>query len=571
MRHACLAFVFALSLTPFIGCDARHPVPAPGDLRGERIRPVFRDVAAEAGLTFRWGYGGKSPLNIVETAAGGAGFIDYDRDGLLDVVLVGRSIALYHNDGEGRFREVSAGSGLDVFGALMGCAVGDYDNDGWPDLFVTGHGTARLYRNRNGNGAFQDVTTAAGVAPRSRRGATIPWSTSAGFADLDADGFLDLVVGHYLEFTPRSRQLCDYPAAIGGGPVFAACPPLYYESQRLVVYRNRGDGTFEEVSDRFPGAHGNNLALGFADYDDDGRLDLYVANDALPADLFRNRGDWSFENMGTASATAFNQDGGEQAGMGVDWGDYDGDGRLDLIVTTFQNEPRSLYRNEGNGLFYYASYAALLGEATKSRLAFGGGFLDYDNDGALDLLFANGHVQDTIGKIRPPATYAQTMQLFRNRGDGIFAEVSAADGAAFGKPIVGRAVAFGDYDNDGRMDALVADLDGAPLLLHNESAEGANADWLGVRLLSRHGGRDAIGARVTLELAAGGKRIAEAQTCRSYLSAGDARVHFGLGGRGSGENRVVPRLIVRWPGGATSTLENVRTGRYLTIDEASTP
>lgn len=579
-----LLVILALAACTLVsGCHSAPPSnglpqpPAP-NRRAAPEKGLFRDVAEEAGLTFRWGYGSRSPLNILETARGGAAFLDYDGDGWLDILLVGDTVALYRNRGvpgagepEHRtperplFEDMTARSGLDAKGMLMGCAVGDYDNDGRPDIFITGHGQCALYRNRHGSDRtansptplFEDVTARAGVGPRRPH----EWSASAGFADLDNDGFLDLVVGHYVEFTPKTRQLCDFPSAGAQGKVLASCPPLYYEPQQTRFFRNRGNGTFEDVTARFPKGNGNNLGVGFADYNDDGLMDIYVANDGLPGDLYHNRGGWKFENVGTASATAYNQDGREQAGMGVDWADYDGDGRLDLIVSTFQNEPKSLYRNEGGGLFSYASYAAGIGDQTKPRLAFGVGFFDYDNDGHPDLLLANGHVQDTIHQIHPPATYAQPMQLFRNLGDGAFEEITPQGGPAFARLIVGRAIAFGDYDNDGRVDALVADLNGAPLLLHNEMQ--TTHHWLGVRLVSRHGKRDALGARVLLETADGKKRMAEAQTCRSYLAACDPRVHFGLGA----ESRV-RRLTVRWPGGGVTTLENLPVDRYVVVEQS---
>ncbi|HZO89449.1 MAG TPA: CRTAC1 family protein [Chthonomonadaceae bacterium] len=552
--------LMGLAVALLCGCRSTTALPIAGLSPSATAPPVLRDVAGEVGLHFRWGHGGRSPLTILETAGGGAGFLDYDGDGRLDILLVGDRVALYHNEGNGHFRDVSARSGLTAQGPLMGCAVGDFDNDGRPDIFLTGYGIARLYRNRTGQPSasgmlFEDVTARAGVGARG----PLDWATSAGFADLDGDGFLDLVVCHYVQFRPQSRPYCDYPVAPGGGKVLAACPPFYYPPQRMTVYRNRGNGTFEDVTARFPRGHGNSLGLAFADYDDDGRMDFYVANDGLPGDLYHNQGGWRFENVGTASTTAYNENGKEQAGMGVDWADYDGDGRLDLIVATFQNEPRSLYHNEGHGLFSYASYTAGVGDATRARLAFGVGFLDYDNDGFPDLLLANGHVQDTIEKIHPPATYAQPMQLFHNRGDGTFAEAAREGGPAFARPIVGRALALGDLDNDGKVDALVVDLEGAPLLLHNESRDGNH--WLGLRLVDRHGRRDAIGAKVTLETAAG-KRLAESQTCRSYLAACDPRVHFGLGAE-----RSVLRLIVRWPDGKTTVVQNPPVDRYLSVEE----
>ena len=554
--RACVPLVIGLAILILHGgCrPTRAALPKAAVPGAEARHPNFRDRAAEAGLSFRWGHGGRSPLNILDTAGGGCGFIDYDGDGRLDIVLVGKTVALYHNEGSGRFRDVSAGSGLTVHGTLMGVAVGDFDNDGKPDLFITGYGVERLYRNAEGTGVFEDVTARSGIRARS----PASWATSAGFADLDGDGRLDLVVCHYVLFTPKLREFCDYPAT-PSGRVRAACPPLYYEPQKTAVYRNRGSGRFEDVTARLPPGHGNSLGLAFADYDDDGRMDFYVANDGQPGDLYHNLGGWKFENVGARSGTAYTQDGRDQAGMGADWADYDGDGRLDLIVGTFQDEPRSLYHNEGGGLFTYASYLAGIGDLTKSRLAFGGGFIDYDNDGFPDLLFANGHVQDTIARMRPGVTYAQTLQLFHNDGNGAFSEVGNQAGEAFAKSIVGRAAAFGDYDNDGKLDALIVNLEGAPLLLHNETANSNH--WVGIRLVTASGKRDAIGGRVVLEMVKG-RSIAESQSCRSYLASCDPRVHFGLGA----ESRI-SRLKVRWPSGKSTVQTDVAADRYITISE----
>jgi enediyne biosynthesis protein E4 len=539
---------------------AKEPaVDARRDATASPAPVQFRDVAEEAGLRFRWGHGGRTPLNIRDTAGGGCGFLDFDRDGYLDVLLIGDRVALYQNRGDGTFADVSTAAGLSVRGALMGCAVGDYDNDGFPDVYITGHGVAKLYRNTAASAEhrplFRDVTDAVGVGPRGPH----DWSTSAGFADLDGDGLLDLAVCRYILFTPQGPRLCEMETP-AGEPVPGACPPFYYEPQTLRVYRNRGgSGGFEEVTARFPKRHGNSLGIGFADFDGDGRTDLYVANDGEAGDLYRNGGGWRFENVGTASGTAYGRDGHEQAGMGVDWGDYDGDGRLDLVVATFQNEPRSLYRNVGNGLFAHASEGARIGDTTRTSLSFGVAFADFDNDAHLDLIFANGHVQDTVSRIDPSATYRQAMLLFRNQGDGTFAAASNEGGAAFRRPIVGRALAPGDYNNDGRMDALIVDLEGAPLLLRNTGA-GTN-HWVGVRLVNT-AGSDALGTRVTLETERGLRRVAEARTCRSYLSASDPRVHFGLG-----RNDRVARLTVRWPGGRTAVLRSPPADRYLTVHE----
>ena len=546
---------FAAGCDPGIRRTATGEKPAPLQ-RGE----AFRDMAAQSGLEFRWGHGGRSPLTILETAGGGAGFLDYDADGSLDIVLVGSRIALYHNEGisggRTRFRNATPGSGLRATGELMGCAVGDYDGDGRVDLLVTGHRVRRLYRNLDGRGRFEDTTIRARLAPRD----PFRWDTSAGFADLDADGSLDLVICGYVRYTPRSRVACEFPAA-GGGRILAACPPFYYPPQRIQVFRNRG-GVFEDVTQDMPPGHGASLGLGFADYDDDGRLDFYVANDGEPGDPYRNvgvsAGRWQFVNEGITSGTAYNQDGKEQAGMGVEWADYNNDLRLDLFVTTFQNEVKSLYRNHGNGMFSYASFTAGIADATLKRLAFGVALFDHDNDGHRDILLANGHVQDSIERIHPPATYRQTLQLLRNRGDGTFVDASEQGGGAFRKSIVGRALARGDYDNDGRVDALVADLEGAPLLLHNKGL-GENR-WIGILPMTRLGS-PAIGARVRLpDRPESGAD--EVHTCRSYLTAADPRVHFGLGT----ENRPV-NVEIRWPSGRKTTHREVPIGRYNSIRE----
>ncbi len=520
--------------------------------------PHFKEVAQEAGLDFTWTVGDskrKSPLNIAETAGGGAAFLDYDNDGNLDILLVGSRTALFHQEAGGKFREVTAGSGLNATGMLMGCTVGDVDNDGFSDILITGQGSLHLYHNLRGTGKFEERTAKAFPNPPSKEA----WATSAGFTDLDHDGNLDLVVCHYVTFTPETVQLCEYSSPTGE-KIKGACPPLYYKPQTIQVFRNKGGGIFEEKTTLLPKGHGANLGLGFADVDGDGKMDFYIANDGQPGDLYHNLGSWRFENLSTQSGTGYNQEGREQAGMGVDWGDYDHDGKLDLLVTTFQNEPRSLYHNEGGGTFAYTSFITRMGDATRSHLAFGCAFLDADNDGWLDLLFANGHVQDTIGQIRPPATYAQNLQFFVYRGEGgFYQEATQNAGEAFQKPIVGRALAVGDYDNDGYPDVLVSDLSGKPLLLHNETPK--NQHWIGFQLKSKYQRREAIGTRVILTTSEG-ERVGEVQTCRSYLSASDPRIRFGLGA----QNRPL-KIKVKWVGGKETELHDLPVDRYILIEE----
>lgn len=520
--------------------------------------PLFREVAQERGIDFSWTVGDpkrKSPLNIAETAGGGAAFLDYDNDGKLDILLVGSRVALYHQEPDGKFRDVTAGSGLNATGMLMGCAVGDVDNDGYPDILITGQGSLHLYRNLQGTGRFQEITATAFPTPPNKEA----WATSAGFADLDGDGNLDLVICHYVTFTDKTVQLCEYSSATGE-KIKGACPPLYYKPQTIQVFRNRGGGRFEEKTTLFPKGHGANLGLSFADVEGDGKTDFYVANDGQPGDLYHNLGNWKFENLSTQSGTGYNQEGREQAGMGADWGDYDRDGKLDLLVTTFQNEPKSLYHNEGRGAFNYTSFITRLGDATRSHLAFGCAFVDVDNDGWLDLLFANGHVQDTIGQIRPPATYAQNLQIFLYQSaSGTYQEATQSAGEPFQKPIVGRALAVGDFDNDGYPDLLVADISGKPLLLHNETPK--KQHWLGVQLKSKHQKRDAIGSRVILTTTEG-ERVAEVQTCRSYLSAFDPRIRFGLGTQSR-----ATKIVVKWAEGKETEIHDLPVDRYIVIEE----
>lgn len=531
------------------------PPVAPVSASAEKSPIRFTDRAAAAGLNITPIAPQKPPRTILQVTGCGCAFLDYDGDGWLDIVIVGQPRpALFRNRGDGTFENVTQRVGMNAEGTFMGVAVGDLDNDGRPDILLTGYGKNALYSNRPTG--FVDITARAGLAARSAN----DWATSAAFADLDGDGKLDLLVGHYVTFSPQTRQLCKF------GEVEASCPPFYYEPQTLQAFRGHGNGTFTEVTRAWGMAagHGNNLGIVCADFDDDGWLDIYVANDGLPADLWRNLGKGRFENIGALSGTAYDDSGKEQAGMGVDCADYDHDGRLDLLVTTFQNQPRALYRNLGKGMFRFVSTESGLAMPTVNRLGFGVAFADFDGDGWADILLANGHVQDTIAEFQPPATYAQTLQCFRNRSDGTFAEVSGESGEAFARPIVGRGLAVGDFDNDGRPDALVVDLEGRPLLLHNESPP---SHWLGIRLIGRQGGREAIGTRLILESPLG-RQTAEVGTGRSYLSASDPRVLFGLGTRPlSGQIT----LTVIWKGGHRQKMAVDSVNRYLVLQEPSSP
>jgi hypothetical protein len=546
------------------GCLPARPTGTPTSGRsGEQpAGGWFREVAADSGLDFRWGHGGRSPLNIIETLGHGCAFFDYDRDGWMDAFLVGNDgCALFRNLGAAnpgalpRFANVTRAAGLTTSGLLGGVAVGDYDNDGWPDLYVTGYGTCFLFRN-TGRGRFDDVTRRAGVA------ALGPYDvvTAAAFADLDTDGRLDLFAGRYIRFTPQTIHFCEYHG------VRAGCGVKNYDPAPPRVYRNTGGGVFRDATRAwgFDALHGRCLGVALAASERERGVALYAANDELPGDLMLPDGQ-RYRNAGVSSGTAYNREGLTQGGMGVDWGDYNNDGRPDLAVATFQNEPKTVYRNDGDDLFTEVS--ALLGVAggTTAYVAWTAKFCDLDNDGWLDLFLTNGHSQDNVEQIERDRTYAQRMQLFRNEGGQLFRDVGAAAGAAFARPIVGRGAAFGDYDNDGRIDVLVVDEEGAVQLLHNEASTPGppSAHWIGIRLEGRGGNRDAIGARVTVSA---GERswTRDLQFAGGYISSHDPRLHFGLGGA-----ERLDQVVVRWPGGPVERLRDVPVDQYVRIREGS--
>ncbi len=491
---------------------------------------TFRDRAEEAGIEFALGHAGRSPLSILDTAPGGCALVDLDRDGWPDIVLVGPShCAVYRNLHNGRFQDVTREMGLDATASWMGCTVGDYDNDGYPDLLLTGYRRLALFHNEGGK-RFRNVTAASGLQ-------TGQWTTSAAFCDVDGDGWLDLYVGAYVDYHVGTKDLCRM------GSISSACGPEMYGPERGHLYRNAKHGRFVDVTaaSGLERASGKTWGVAFADYDGDGKPDLYLANDQTAGNLFHNRGGCRFEDVGTVSGTAFSARGTVQGGMGVDWGDVDGDGRLDLFVATYAHQVKEIYLNSGGSLFHPAGEERGLAAATDPWVAFGGGFLDANNDGDLDLFIANGHVRDNARVLEATQQYAQPLQLFLNHR-GRFTEVSATAGEPFRQPMVGRGVAFGDYDNDGRQDLLVVDLEGRARLLHNEGGPhmGCGID---VGLESGGANRFGIGARISLE--GGGRTQVRELTCgRSVLSASDSRAHFGLG---SGTR--IDRIDVRWPDG----------------------
>jgi hypothetical protein len=520
----------------------------------------FVDVANSAGLRFRH-YSGASPEKyVIETMGSGAAFLDYDSDGWLDIFLVnGGAVpghppptpvrhALYRNQGNGTFRETTSEAGVggnSHYG--MGVSAADYDGDGHPDLFVTAFTRNALYRNR-GDGTFEDVTERAGVSGGQ-------WSSSAAFLDYDRDGDLDLFVARYVDFDYSRNITCGDRAR----RLRAYCHPDVYDGLTNLLYRNNGDGTFADVSQASGiAAHvGKGLGVVAADLDQDGWIDLYVANDSVRNFLFHNRGDGTFEEVAVRAGVAYDDGGRPQAGMGTAAGDFDGDGRLDLIVTNLDHEYNNLYRNTGS-LFVDVAYATGFGPPSLPLVGWGTEWFDLENDGDLDVLVVNGHVVDNVELLRPGSRYPQPKLLFENLG-GKFREVARQHGASLLVPRVSRGVAFGDFDNDGDVDVLVLNLGGAPQLLRNDG--GTRGRWISLALEGGKSPRDAIGARVqatvaghtlTRYLAGGG----------SYLSSSDHRIHIGLGTAEKAD-----RIRIEWPSGTVDVLENVASGRFYRVRE----
>lgn len=551
-----LSLLYTGYLPAASGCHRAPPSPMRPPSPPPPSSSIFRNVAEEAGLKFQWGHGGRSPLHLLETLGHGCALVDYDQDGLLDIALVGnQNLALFRNIGGGKFKDVSTESGLKATGMFNGIAVGDYDNDGYPDLYITGYGKCVLYRN-TGKGSFEDRTASAGVAALS------PYdnATAAAFADLDGDGKLDLIAGRYIKFTPKSIHFCTYNG------VRAGCGIKNYAPDKPRVYRNQGNGVFKDSTQTWgmDALLGRCLGVALRASEEGQGVALYCANDELAGNLMVRKKKGRFEDVGLSSGTAYNRDGMTQGGMGVDWGDFNNDGRMDLIVATFQNEPKSLYRNDGDELFSEVGGVFGLSAITTSYVAWTVKFIDYDNDGWLDLFITNGHTQDNAEMVEPGRTYAQPLQLFHNDAGTVFRLVGPEAGATFATPIVGRGAAFGDYDNDGRVDAVLVNEEGPALLLHNE-ADTKN-HWLGVKLIGVRSNRDAIGARVEL-LSEGRTLVREQQTCGGYVSSHDPRLLFGLS-----TSTKVASLRIRWPDGSIQTAKEVPIDRYITIiQEANAP
>ncbi len=506
---------------------------------------TFENISERSGIDFVLRNGATPEKRQIETMAGGVALFDYDGDGLLDVFFTNGATQpgllkdspawwnrLYRNRGQGVFEDVTARAGVRGEGFSMGAAVADYDNDGHADLFVAGVGRNILYRNR-GDGSFEDVTTKAGIHSE-------PWSVSAGWFDYDGDGLLDLFVVNYVAWDPVKEPICQDPRSRER----LHCHPDNYTGLPNTLYHNNGDGAFTDVSAASGiGRYiGKGMGVAFADYDGDGRLDVMVTNDTQPNFLFHNEGGGRFREVGLLAGIAYNDDGRALSSMGVDFRDVDNDGRPDLFITALAHETYPFYRNLGKGLFGDATYRTRIGAATVATTGWSAGIYDFNNDGRKDLFAANGDLND-----------ARNLNIaLAQRAGGAF------DAFAIGPPALHRGAAFGDFDNDGRVDAVVARIGEKPLLLRNTSVR--QNHWLGLRLVGRRGNRDAIGAQAHLRTASG-EQWNQVTTAVGYASSSDVRVHFGLGG----ETKAT--LEIRWPGGATQRVGTVQADRYLTVRE----
>jgi hypothetical protein len=534
---------------------------------------VFTDATAEARLDFRHSASPTSQKYLPETMGGGVAIFDYDSDGRLDIFFTNGARLedpmprgaqpdkrdsrywnrLYRQKSDGTFEDVTERAGLKGSGYSMGAAAGDYDNDGFVDLYVTALGANTLYRNR-GDGSFEDVTRKANAAGAG-------WSTSAGWLDYDSDGRLDLFVARYLDwdFERGGAYFC-------GDPKFRAyCHPDNFKGAANLLLRQRADGTFEDVSARAGVADPEGKALGvaFADFDADGRTDVFVANDSVRQSLYRNRGDGTFEDVALLAGAAYDENGKTFAGMGVDAADYDGDGLADVVITALSNETYPLYRNNGDLTFTYATQVSGVGQITLLYSGWGAAFRDFDADGRRDIFVAQGHVLDTIEQTTSFLKYRQTPLLMLNRAaarsGAAFVDVSATAGAPFRLALAARGAAFGDTDNDGDTDIILAQTDGPALLLRNN---GTKNHWLGLALTGTRSNRSAFGARVVVTDSDGRRQVFDVTGAGSYLSSHDPRLLVGLG-----RAEAVKSIEIRWPSGQRQTITSPQIDRYLNVKE----
>jgi hypothetical protein len=530
-----------------------------GALRNSSSTIQFHDITQAAGINFVHNNGAFGKRYLPEALGPGCAFIDYDNDGWPDILLINgmdwpghrrrtSTLKLYHNNHDGTFTDVTAKSGLGIEMYGMGVAVGDYDNDGYDDIFISALGQSRLFHN-NGNGTFTDVTRQAGLMGPNE------FSTSAAWVDYDRDGHLDLLVANYVQWTPETDLFCTLD-----GVQKSYCTPESYKGASARLWRNRGDGTFEDVTRKAGLYDPTSKGLGVAvlDYDNDGWPDLLIANDTERNKLYHNNGNGTFTETGVSAGVAFSEDGVARAGMGVDAADYDHSGRSSVLITNFANQMLALYHNEGNGLFVDDAPRSEAGRASLLTLGFGCFFFDYDLDGWLDIFVANGHIEDQIERVQKRVTYAQPPHMFRNLGAGKFQEVTRQLGSTFDAPRVARGAAYADIDNDGDLDLLVMTNAGPAKLFRND---GGTNHSLRVRLIGTRSNRDGIGA--VLKATAGGEtQTLMMRSGSSYLSASELVLTFGLGQR-----TAIDHLEVRWPSGQVDQIAKIAVGQMVTIKE----
>lgn len=551
MRRRLFPLLLVAALTEAIPAFQQH------------IQVEFTDITSTAGITYKHQNGATPEKYMPETMAGGALILDYDRDGWPDLFFVdGGSFSdekiagtarhrLYRNTGRGKFVDVTPSAGIGTSGYGMGACAADYDNDDWPDLYITAVGPDRLYHN-SGDGTFTDVTGLAGI----RSGL---WSASCAFADIDNDGDVDLYVTRYVDFAVDNNKYCRLLEDVRG-----YCHPNVYNAIPDILYRNDGDGTFTDITAEAGinvAPAGNGLGVVFGDYDDDGWADIYVANDSTPNFLFHNKGNGTFEEVGLWAGVAVGTDGKPLAGMGADMADADGNGLLDIFVTNLDGQTHSLYRNLGKGLFSDMTFQSGIGEATLPFVGFGAAFLDYDNDGDLDLAVANGEVIDNISRLRDSTSYEQPNLLLRNDGSGTFESVGQTSGPGLALHKASRALSVADVDNDGDLDILTTNVGATPDLLRNDGGNQNNA--ILIRAIGSDSNRDGIGTRLKLFV---GDRVLvrEVKAGSSYLSESDLRIHFGLGRATHAD-----KLEARWTSGRVEIIEDVPVNQILTLREGA--
>lgn len=521
--------------------------------------PKFTDVTAASGIKFNHNSGRAGKKWLPETMGSGVAFLDLDGDGWPDILLLnckdwapkaGRksTAALYRNNKNGTFTDVTAGSGLDVEMFAMGVAVADYDNDGRDDLFITSLDGDHLFHNE-GNGKFRDVTKDSGIQNTA-------FSTSAAWVDFDRDGKVDLVIANYVQWTAKGDLWCSLD-----GATKSYCTPESYKGNSSKLYKNLGNGKFQDVTKQAGLGDATSKALGIAtiDINNDGWPDLFFANDTQPNKLYRNNKNGTFTEEAVSAGVAFGEDGVARGAMGVDFGDYDRSGRMHLLVGNFSNQMLGLYHNEGTGLFVDEAPRSSVGKSSLLSLSFGVFFFDYDNDGWPDIFAANGHIDEEIGRVQPKIQFKEPPLLFHNTGRGKFEDASKQAGPDFGRPIVARGAAYADFNGDGALDLLVSTNHGPAYLFRNDTANRGN--WLRVKLIGTKSNRSALGAVVKVQ-AAGGTQTQTVHSGSSYLSASDLGLTFGLAG-----DSAAAAIDIEWPSGIKQHLTNVKGNRSVTIEE----